>query len=193
MVIKLLVRSAIAISIVLSRTGAVFLTVVPQTHADEVAEALRAIPAVSPSPKRPITADDLLRLRDIDSLSVSADCTHFAILVRQAVPERNTYRTGWFVGSTAGGELTFVGDGGDAGPMTLMNGTTGGEIAGEPGHWSPDGDWLAYTMKRNHEVQVWRSRRRRGGGAVDAQCSRCTRICLEREREDAVLHGGDTP
>jgi hypothetical protein len=139
--------------------GAMLLTSVPHTRADENGDALRAIPVVPAGAKRPITLEDLLWLRDIDSLSLSADGSHFAILVRQAVPDRNVYRTGWFVGSTSGGVLTFVGGGGDARLLTFPDGTTLGEISGGPGRWSPDSKWVAYLVKRGGEVQLWRSQR----------------------------------
>src|SRR5882762_2712831 len=136
----------------------VMLAVVLDANAQTNPDVLRAIPSVPSGALRSITTDDLLRLRDIDSLSLSPDGSHFAILVRQAVPEQNTYRTGWFVGSSTGGDLTFVGGGGDVRLLTFPDGTTGGEIAGGPGRWSPDGKWLAYPVKRNNEVQLWRSR-----------------------------------
>jgi dipeptidyl aminopeptidase/acylaminoacyl peptidase len=142
------------------------LTLVQHARAEETPDVLRAMPIVPAGAKRLIALDDLLRLRDIDSLSLSADGSHFAILVRQAVPERNRYRTGWFVGSTAGGDLTFVGDGGDARLLTFPDGTTLGDISGGPGRWSPDGTWVAYLVKRNDEVQLWRSRR---DGRVEEQ------------------------
>jgi hypothetical protein len=44
-------------------------------------------------PKRRITTTDLARIRDIDTISVAPDGERFAILVRQAVPEENAYRT----------------------------------------------------------------------------------------------------
>jgi len=147
-----------AISTWLVQVVGIVFTLMPRAHAEEIATVLREIPFVPENPKRLIAIDDLLRLRDIDSLNLSPDGSHFAILVRQAVPEQNTYRTGWFVGSSTGGDLTFVGGGGDVRLLTLPDGTTGGEIAGGPGRWSPDGKWLAYPVKRNNEVQLWRSR-----------------------------------
>src|SRR5712672_2385095 len=146
--------------------SAVILMLVQHAQADEYAGVLRVIPVVPAGAQRLIALDDLLRLRDIDSLSLSADGSHFAVLVRQAVPERNSYRTGWFVGSTVGGDLTFVGDGGDARLLTFADGTTGGETSGGPAHWSPDGLWVAYPVRRKGEVQLWRSR---GDGRVVEQ------------------------
>jgi len=116
------------------------------------------IPAHVDGPQRNITTDDLARLRDIDSLSVSPDGRRFAILVRQAVPEENIYRTGWFVGAMDGGPLTYVGDGGEERLMVAPNGHSTGDLGGSVGRWSPDGRSIAYMVRRDGEVQLWRSR-----------------------------------
>jgi len=136
-----------------------FLAFTLHAAAEESVDVLRAIPNVPATRKHLMTIEDLLRLRDIDSLSVSADGSHFAILVRQGIPERNTYRTGWFAGAAAGGDLVFIGDGGDARLLTFSDGTTLGELTGGPSRWSPDGIWVAYALQRQGEVQLWRSRR----------------------------------
>lgn len=117
-----------------------------------------SIPSVSEGELRRITTDDLARIRDIDSLSLSPDGARFAILVRQADPERNTFQTAWFVGDVAGGSLVQVGDGGEARLLTRPTGRRTGDFGGSAGRWSPDGRWLAYTVLRNGEVQLWRSR-----------------------------------
>lgn len=135
------------------------ITLAQQCLAVDGESVLNKIPSVPTAAKRRIALQDLLQLRDIDSLSVSPDGVHFAILVRQAIPERNAYRTGWFVGSTAGDSLTFVGDGGEPRLETDVDGTTLGDVSGGPGRWSPDGDWLLYPVQRNGQIQLWRSRR----------------------------------
>jgi hypothetical protein len=121
-------------------------------------------------PKRHITTDDLVRIRDIDSLSVSPDGQRFAILVRQAVPEKNQYRTGFFTGSLRGGSLTWVGDGGEERVLRFPNGTTAGDFGGSVSRWSPDGRFIAYMVKRNGEVQLWKSRS--DGGEPQQQLTR---------------------
>lgn len=107
---------------------------------------------------RSITLDDLAALRSIDSLSVSPDGGRYAILVRQADPPTNTYRLAWFAGSTRDDELVHLGDGGEAFPHVMPTGHMPGAIGGNESRWSPDGQWLAYTVRKDGQVQLWRSR-----------------------------------
>jgi dipeptidyl aminopeptidase/acylaminoacyl peptidase len=115
------------------------------------------IPSTVTGPKRDITTDDLARIRDIATLSVSRDGERFAILVRQAIPEKNTYQTGWFIGSVRDGALKPVGDGGDMVLLTHENGSRTGDFGGSVSRWSPDGRSIAYLVTRNGEVQLWKS------------------------------------
>jgi dipeptidyl aminopeptidase/acylaminoacyl peptidase len=112
---------------------------------------------VAATKKRLITVDDLARIRDINNLSISPDGERFAILVRQAVPEANTYRMAWFIGSVRGGPLKRVGDGGEARLLTHTDGSKGGEVGGSVSRWSPDGRFIAYMLLRDGEVQLWKS------------------------------------
>jgi len=116
------------------------------------------IPDVAPAPLRSITIQDMTALRRIDTLGLSPDGRRFAIFVRQADTAANDYRTGWFVGNAQGGALTPVGDGGQAGLRVSPNGLVAGVIESRDVRWSPDGQWLAYTLRRDGEVQLWRSR-----------------------------------
>ncbi len=114
-----------------------------------------AIPEVAPGPLRDITTRDLIGVRDIDTLALSPDGRHYAMLVRRAVPEENRHQTGWFIGPVAGGAPAYVGDGGDARLREDPNGRTVGAIIGSPGRWSPDGRSLAYFAQIDGEVQLW--------------------------------------
>lgn len=116
------------------------------------------IPDVEDAAKRIITIDDVMAIRNIDTVSVSPDGRRFAIFVRQGDPLTNQYRTGWFVGSTPGEGLTYVGAGGHVGPGVHQNGQESGDIVGSESQWSPDGQWIAYAFERDGEVQLWRSR-----------------------------------
>lgn len=127
------------------------------TH-DARAQVALAIPDIVRGSQRRITIDDMAALRHVDSLSVSPDGRHFAIFVRQGDPAANDFSTGWFVGTTHDGALTYVGDGGQVKPGVLPNGQEEGPVTGGESRWSPDGQWIAYVRERNGEAQLWRSR-----------------------------------
>lgn len=107
--------------------------------------------------KRLVTVDDLIAVRAIDALGVSPDGQHYSILVRQADPANNEYRLTWFSGSTRGGELVRLGDGGEAFPRVMPTGHMPGMMGGNELRWSPDGQWLAYLLRKDDQVQLWRS------------------------------------
>lgn len=127
------------------------------------------IPQLSKQPKRAITTIDLATLRDIDVLSAAPDGKRYAILVRQADPTANAYRTAWFIGSTTSNGLVYAGDGGEVRFKALPSGRTTGSLGGGASAWSADSAWFAYTLKRGGEVQLWRSR---ADGAFQEQLTR---------------------
>lgn len=116
------------------------------------------IPAMTEGLSRNLTVDDVVRRRIADTLAISPDRRRFAMFVRQARPEANDFRTGWFVGSVDGGPLIRVGDGGELLPTVMWTGHMPGMISGGQARWSPDQQWIAYTLRRGGEVQLWRSR-----------------------------------
>jgi dipeptidyl aminopeptidase/acylaminoacyl peptidase len=136
---------------------------------DDVLSEIPVVPAVAA--KRAFTVEDLVHLRDIDTLSVSPNGAHFAVLVRQAVPEKNSYRMGWFTGSAAKpGPLVFAGGGGEAAPTVAPTGNVIGQFSVNPdSRWSPDEMWIAYPVTRGGDTQLWRSRR---DGSVREQLTR---------------------
>jgi dipeptidyl aminopeptidase/acylaminoacyl peptidase len=104
-----------------------------------------------------VTVDDVARVRDIDSLSVSPDGSRVAVFVRHADPVENRYRTGWFVADVDAKTLMPAGDGGDLGPKVMYTGHMPGMVAGSESRWSPDGKAFSYTLTRNGETQLWKS------------------------------------
>jgi dipeptidyl aminopeptidase/acylaminoacyl peptidase len=134
------------------------LPVAAQASVDCTSIALRPTKQISVTDKRAVTVEDLAAVRTIDSLSISPDRRRYAILVSQADAANNRYRRAWFSGSTGGGELTCLGDGGDVRPPARFTGHMPGELAGYGARWSPDGQWLAYVVYKDAQVQLWRSR-----------------------------------
>jgi dipeptidyl aminopeptidase/acylaminoacyl peptidase len=116
------------------------------------------IPTVTPAAARSITIDDMLRIREIDTISVAPDGQRYAIFVRQRDAKSNRHRTDWFVGSTTKETLSFVGDAGELTPQMDAEGYINGELRGGESRWSPDGQYIAYLLRRDGQKQIWRSR-----------------------------------
>lgn len=136
----------------------VALTGIVLAAAAQSGHAQITIPDVEPAERRLITVEDLATLRSIGSLSVSPGGERFAIFVTQGDPSTNAYRTGWFVGDIAGGELAHLGEGGHVRYVSRASGGITGEIENREARWSPDGSWIAYVARQNGEIQLWRSR-----------------------------------
>jgi dipeptidyl aminopeptidase/acylaminoacyl peptidase len=125
------------------------------------------IPEPGRGPPQLISVEDMAALRRIDALSLSPDKQRFAVLIRQADAAANDYRRGWFVGSTRGGALTPIGDGGEAPLAVGSNNKYTGDTFAEPTvQWSRDGQWLAYALTQHGEAQLWRSK---ADGSVQEQ------------------------
>ena len=117
-----------------------------------------SIPEITATAPRTVTVDDLAAVRVIDVLSVSPDGQRYAILVRQAQPSTNDYRLAWFSGNTRDGKLVRLGDGGEAYGRVMPTGHVPSAFGGNESRWSPDGQWLAYTLRKDGQIQLWRSR-----------------------------------
>ena len=116
------------------------------------------IPSVPREPRRPITMNDLLALRDFKGMSISPDGEFIAYVVTQAVLETNSYRSALFVvGAEAGSVPRNLGS---AGPARW---DTYGQLDVAP-QWSPDSKHICYLLKYGGTWQIW-SWRREGGPA----------------------------
>jgi dipeptidyl aminopeptidase/acylaminoacyl peptidase len=118
------------------------------------------IPRVQKTPPRPVTCMDLLTLRDVSGMQISPDGRYVAFVLRQAVYDTNSYRTGMFVISTAKGSLPV--SLGTAGPPRWDD--TNQWVRENP-QWSPDDEYIYHTMKTSGLWQVWRWKRE--GGAPE--------------------------
>lgn len=132
-------------------------------------------PEDQPAASRIVTADDLLRMRDIGHpdgaylkfptpLALSPDGRSLAFILNRADPESNVYcRALVVVGLDGGRRASMLDQGGDLITMTgIMPDAHGGSLmrSGTPvvvtPVWSPDGQWIAY-LRRDHGVtQLWR-------------------------------------
>jgi dipeptidyl aminopeptidase/acylaminoacyl peptidase len=121
---------------------------------------------------RSITADDLLRLRDVGSsstsdltapiLAVSPNGRRVAFQVRRALPDSNTYCLGMVVADIDGKRKAILIDrGGEF--MRISQSLLGvtdyqsGYTAVVTPKWSPDGHWVAFLKRTNGLTQVWRA------------------------------------
>lgn len=104
-----------------------------------------------------VTVEDVARVRDIDSLSVSPDGRRVAVFVRHADPAENRYRTQWLVADLEAKTFSPAGDGGELGPRVMYTGHMPGMVSGGESRWSPDGASFAYVLTRAGETQLWRS------------------------------------
>lgn len=132
------------------------------------AEQKVLIPEPGRGPSQLVSVEDMAALRRIDALSLSPDGQRFAMLVRQGDAAANVHRRGWFVGNTRGGALTPIGDGGETrlAAISTTNKYTGDLFAEPAVQWSSDGHWIAYTLERHGEIQLWRSK---ADGSVQEQ------------------------
>ncbi|MBW4332229.1 Atxe2 family lasso peptide isopeptidase [Stakelama sp. CBK3Z-3] len=134
---------------------------------------------VADAPKRPVTASDLIELRDfgiaIDvpggepPFSLSPGGSRLAMLLRRADIERNSYCIGLLVIDLATGDRQLLDVGGEptlivADMHGLADQGTGAFDAMQP-LWSPDGQWIAYQRRIAGVTQLWRVRS--DGGASE--------------------------
>ncbi|MBL4838705.1 MAG: Atxe2 family lasso peptide isopeptidase [Kordiimonadaceae bacterium] len=114
---------------------------------------------------RGITADDLLTIRDIKTMTISPDGNYVAYEVVQADKNRNDYDVSWYVAATkAGVQPIMATNGGEAALSIGSLGLHVGDIASSEIVWSPDSEWIYFTKVQQGAVQIWRNHRS-GDGA----------------------------
>lgn len=103
-----------------------------------------------------VSADDLLRLRDLGGLSVAPDGRHLAFSVRQAVPERNEYVLRWFVMSTTAGSAPQVlAMNGGAPIPEYKDGVPTAYVPPEAVKWSADAERIAFRRRIDQRIELW--------------------------------------
>lgn len=127
----------------------------------------------TPAPPRQITADDLLRLRDIgqpDSslmgqptpLALSPDGKQVAFVLTRADPDTNSYCRGLVVVGLDGSvPPRLIDRGGDliiADTVARGLVVSVGIAAPVTPQWSPDGRWIAWLRRDGQRTRLWRVR-----------------------------------
>jgi dipeptidyl aminopeptidase/acylaminoacyl peptidase len=88
--------------------------------------------------KRPITAADIYRIRQVTDPQIAPDGRRIAFVIRQADEEKNEYVSNIFVADADGAVRQFTSGGSDSAPR-----------------WSPDGCWLAFLSGRKEKAQIY--------------------------------------
>lgn len=99
--------------------------------------------APSAAAQRPMTPDDVLRLRQVSDAQLSPDGRWVAYVVSEVDLEENTTNPDLWLVAVDGGT-----------PFRL---TTSKKADTQP-RWSPDGRWIAFLSAREDRPQIWRIR-----------------------------------
>lgn len=123
-------------------------------------------------PERPITPEDLARLRDIGMpgysvpdqtpFTISPDDRMVAFTLRRGEPATNSYCLGLYVTDIASGKTRQIDAGGEYISYVIsdLRGlvTPSGIPAINTPQWGPDGLWIAYLKRSSGVTQIWRVR-----------------------------------
>lgn len=119
-----------------------------------------------------VSTSDLIKLKDIDTLSVSPDGKLIAFQVRQADPSNRRYKNEWFVSSTTGDSSpVFLGQAGVPRLAQLKNMVPPpGNIDQPRAIWSPNSEAFSYPISfdgKNYSLGI---------SFVDSKSSRTTSV-----------------
>lgn len=116
------------------------------------------------SDPRHIATDDLVAIRDIQTMAISPDGNYVAYQVVQADKNKNDYDISWHVAATkTNAKPIMVADEGGAGSLLYSSGVPVGGVMPSEIVWSPDSEWVYFSKTLNGAVQIWRSHRSRYG------------------------------
>ncbi|WP_417624843.1 Atxe2 family lasso peptide isopeptidase [Paremcibacter congregatus] len=109
--------------------------------------------AKSAPPKRDITIDDLISIRDISSMRLSPDGKYIAFQTVQRHSDRNDFTLQWYIAPTQAGATARIVDTGTE-PFIIK---PAGYLTGSTIAWTPDSKWIYYTKRKQDSIQVWRA------------------------------------
>ena len=108
--------------------------------------------------KRPVSAKDLVEMRDILALKPSPDGRYLAYLIQQANIENNDYTWTWYAATIEAGATPFsLGDGGEVQLARYTDGTYSGTIQSPTVRWAPDGESIVFIKRAGDHYDLWRS------------------------------------
>ena len=92
------------------------------------------------------------------TMSPQGDALAFAIVT--ASLEKNRYKIDWYIYELGAERSPIkVGDGGDLMLNIRQRFPAMGALYGMGAKWSPDGEWIGYPLKKDGQIQLWRSSR----------------------------------
>jgi dipeptidyl aminopeptidase/acylaminoacyl peptidase len=155
-------------------------------------------------PRRPVSARDLVGLRDFGSVygrasdvppfRLSPDRRHAVLTLRRGDPDSDTYCFGVIIISLDASAPPLIVDSGgspilETSDLRGLAGLPMGNILAETPHWSPNGRWIAYRRRDEGVTRLWRASADASGARPIAVLADDARIIKWSSDGSAVIVG----